>query len=67
MEDITLPEWANWLVEIEDLPDGFEQVKTYLRENDLSKVVDFEDREYKKLKFVRVYQTRVDKHDGAIT
>ena len=47
MEDITLPEWANWLVEIEDLPDGFEKVKTYLRENDLSKVVDFEDREYK--------------------
>ena len=66
MEDITLPEWVNRLADIENLPDGFESIKTYLRENDLSKVVDFEDREYQNLKFVRVYQKQVERY-GNIT
>ena len=50
----SLPAWCKWLADIEDLPECL--VKTYLQENDITKVVDFEDEEYKELKFVRVYQ-----------
>ena len=66
MEDLTLPQWATRLADIEDLPHGFEMLKTYLQQNDLSKVIDLEDKEYKKLEFVRFYSSHID-HYGAST